>query len=94
MNGLLWRVKTLRMAERQIDELADECRKEVLEVLDALREYGPDFPGTVQMRNTTNEYRIRVCGGYRLIFKVFPRRAAIQVGRIGPRPTVYRGYER
>jgi mRNA-degrading endonuclease RelE of RelBE toxin-antitoxin system len=91
MAGDSWTIRTSERASDEISELPRAAQKEVFALIELLIEE-PIPDGAVRMRRYNNVYRLRLgTANYRLVYRVDRRRRLIEIFRIRPRGTVYRG---
>jgi ParE toxin of type II toxin-antitoxin system, parDE len=93
-----WSVRLTAEAQAGLDELleqeGEECYNDALQAIWYLVE---DLTpaGSVRMRKTRDYYRFYICHErWRVIYRVFFGQLRILVDRVGPRPTVYSGFDR
>lgn len=90
MNG--WKVALRPGARRELRRLDDEPRREALDLVEDLREQGPALETALKMRGYPDSWRVRFFHeSYRMVYEVFRNRKQIEVTRIRPRPTAYKG---
>ena len=88
-----WQVILPTSAQRQLDQLPDNVRDEVMEEILALEE-DPLPEGHVTLRAHRNLYRIRVARRYRVIFQLAEREKRILILRVRSRGNAYSGFDR
>ena len=93
-----WSVRLTAEAQAGLDALlgqeSEECYYDALQAIRDLAE-DPTPAGSVRMRKTKDYYRFYVCHKrWRVIYRVFFGLRRILVDRVGPRPNVYRGFDR
>ena len=82
----------LPKAARYLESLPEAIRDEIYDALMDLED-DPTAVGSIPMEGKgTGLRRLRV-GAYRAIYRIVEERVTILVIRIGPRDSVYRGYE-
>ena len=93
-----WDLILTRQADTQLEDLLDEEGDDAYDqALDDLLALEDDpIPADAQkMRGTNDYYRIYICRSrYRAIYRVLRTRRIVLIARIGPRGSVYRGFER
>ncbi len=89
-----WSVLLLAGALRQFQELDEDVRLEVADVLAELEE--DPFPfDCIAMEGYADKHRVRCYGGrYRIVYRVLEKTRKVVVERIGPRANVYIGMRR
>ena len=86
-----WTVRIPKAVEREMDELPDDVREEAIDTIHDLEE-DPFQPGSIQLRNHTNLYRVRFFReAYRITYLVFERQKKIVLTRVRHRRDVYEG---
>ena len=91
MNLIEWRLKVLKSAERELDELPEAAYREVVNAIADLIE-DPHPPGSIPLRNYRDVYRVRVYHDrYRLVYQVSRHQQTIVIWRVRPRATAYIG---
>jgi mRNA-degrading endonuclease RelE of RelBE toxin-antitoxin system len=93
-----WGVEITAPAQAGVDQMLEEegedCYRATLEAIEDLATE-PTPSDSLQMRGTKDYYRIYVCRNrWRLIYRALFATSKILVIRVGPRPAVYRGFER
>jgi len=93
-----WSVRLTAEAQSGLDELleqeSEECYRDGLQAIGDLVE-NPTPAGSVRMRKAKDYYRLYICHRrWRVIYRVFFSQRSILVHRVGPRPTVYSGFDR
>lgn len=89
---LTWQVILPTSAQRQLDQLPDNVRDEVMEEILALED-DPLPEGNVALRGNRNLYRIRVARRYRVIYQISEREKRILIRRVRSRGNAYSGLE-
>lgn len=91
MAGSRFRVSAKRSAEKEISKLERSLREEVIDVLEEL-EANPLPAGAIPLRRNNNYARVKFgAGAYRIVYKINRQRGEIQVVRVRPRSTAYKG---
>jgi mRNA-degrading endonuclease RelE of RelBE toxin-antitoxin system len=86
-----WTVEKTTEAETQFSDLSRTLKQSANDILDELGENGPAIFGAIEMSNNPNSWRVRLGGGFRVVYRVFEKQRKILITRIGPRGTVYKG---
>jgi len=91
MNLTQRRLKVLKSAERELDDLPEAAYKEAVNAIADLIE-DPYPPGSIPLRNYRDVYRIRVYHDrYRLVYRVSEHQQKVVIWRVRPRATAYIG---
>lgn len=80
--------------EKPLEERGHDAFDEALDEVLALEE-DPAPQGSQHLRGTRDHYRIYLYRSlYRAIYRVLPEKRIVMVERVGPRSSVYRGFDR
>ncbi|HUU78745.1 MAG TPA: type II toxin-antitoxin system RelE/ParE family toxin [candidate division Zixibacteria bacterium] len=85
--GREYTIYFLPVAEKELEKLPKQIKKQILEVIHSLK-----FPfqvPAIKMRNTNDTYRTKV-GDYRIIYKIYNAEVIVVVIRIAHRKKAYR----
>jgi mRNA-degrading endonuclease RelE of RelBE toxin-antitoxin system len=87
-----WTVDLLPRAQRELAKLEDGPLQDAIAILDEMRENGPEFIPSIELRANPNLWRARFHHErFRILYQVSRTKKRIVVIRIRPRPTAYHG---
>ena len=87
-----WRVEFTASAQRELDELPDAVRDDVLDAVLELRD-DPFSPDSIELAGHGDFRRIKAYRSeYRIVYRVAERQGKVIIWRVRRRATAYRGF--